>query len=109
VSQFGLINWNDHGEEADSNTSNQTANVQHFDNDSGRLNDATYDENTASHQNRSATAKRVRERGQEGSAEAARGEQGHDRSRAGIAILLKKEMYERVGGDNFCYDTAEKC
>ena len=109
MSQFGLIDWNDHGEEADSNTSDQTANVQHFDNDSGRLNDATYDENTTSHQNGSATAKRVREGGEKSSAKAACREQGNHSPGAGIAILLKEKMDERVGGDDFCYDTTEKC
>ena len=96
-----------HGEEADSNTGNQTADVEHFDNHAGRLNGTTYNEYAASHQNGSATTKSVSEGCKKCSAEAASGEQGDHSPCSRIAILLKKQMFERVGGHNFCDDTAD--
>ena len=109
MSKLRLINRDDHREKPNANSSNQAANVQHGNDNAGCLDNATYNKDTAGHQDGSAAAKRVRERGKEGSAEAAGGEERNHGSGAGIGICLKEECIEGVGSDHFCDNAAGTC
>jgi len=69
-------------------TRDETPNVEHFDDDASRLNDSTDDEDAACHQYRTAPAERVGERGEEGANKAASCEECNNRARTSVGILL---------------------
>jgi hypothetical protein len=78
----------DHGEEADSNPSDETTDVKHFDHYSGSLDDSADDKDAACHHDSSTPTKRICKTRQECADKAASGEQGNDGSGASICIFL---------------------
>jgi hypothetical protein len=77
-----------HGEEADTNPSDEATDVKHGDDNSSSLDDPADDEDAACHQDSPTPAKRICERCEEGADETAAGEKCHDCAGAGICIFL---------------------
>jgi hypothetical protein len=65
-----LIDRNDHCQDANTDTCNETTNVKHCDHDASRLDDASDDENAACHEDGPATTETIRVWGKKGAAEA---------------------------------------
>jgi hypothetical protein len=74
MSNLRLIDWDDHRQDSDSYTCNETTNVKHCDHNTSSLDDAADDEDATCHEDGPTTAETVRVRGEEGTAEASRRE-----------------------------------
>lgn len=80
MGQLRLVNRDDHRQEAHADTSDQPSDVEHRNDDAGGLDGTAHNEDAAGHQDGSSSAERVREAGEEGSAEAAGRKEGDDRA-----------------------------
>jgi hypothetical protein len=59
MSDFRLVDWDDHSQDADSDTCDQTAKVKHCNHDAGCLDDAADDKDATCHKDSATTTKTV--------------------------------------------------
>jgi hypothetical protein len=97
-----LIDWNNHGQEPNTETSDKPSSIQHAYDNASSLNNTAHNEDARSHQNGTSSTELIGETCSKSAKEASCGEERNDGTRSRIGVLLQKEGLERVGCYDFC-------